>query len=109
MGADIAADEHIHDVVTNAQFPFVQPDLDVENTVQLIGFCDDGIHSFLIVGKLHPHNGPGIGGPWRTFALALSRTMPLWVRYMPILGALSWALASFSQESMEGLVFLLIF
>ena len=36
MGADIAADEHIHDVVTNAQFPFVQPDLDVENTVQLI-------------------------------------------------------------------------
>lgn len=30
MGADIAADEHIHDVVTNAQFPFVQPDLDVK-------------------------------------------------------------------------------
>ena len=97
MGADIAADEHIHDVVTNAQFPFVQPDLDVENTVQLIGFCDDGIHSFLVSAA-----------PWRTFALALSRTMPLWVRYMPILGALSWALASFSQESMEGLVFLLI-
>ena len=57
MGPDIAADEHIHNVVAQRQLSFVQPYLNIVNAVQFVGVGNSRLHLFPVVGKVHPGDG----------------------------------------------------
>lgn len=98
--ADIAADHYIHNIVSNGERAFVQPDPQVINTVHPARFRNCCIELFPVIGKSETCDRLCV---FR--ALADWRTTPLWTRYMPILPALSSCFASFSYTSIDGLSF----
>ena len=69
IGTYIAADEHIHDVLTNCQLAGIQPHAYIMDPLKFIGLPDASIHPFPVIGKEHPADLRQI-----TFALPYLRT-----------------------------------
>ena len=61
-GADIAANENIHDIVAYLELTLIEPDLDVVHPVHFIGIRDNSVYLGLIIGKDHTGNRAGISG-----------------------------------------------
>ena len=62
MGADVAADEHQHDVVPQAQLSLIEPDPHMIDARQGPGLRHGGVNFFPVVGKEHSAHGRGVLG-----------------------------------------------
>ena len=73
MGADIPADQDVHDIIAQGKRSFIQPDFDVINALHPVSIGDACVDFFCVIGKIHAGNRQGI---FRTEAYLRFGTLP---------------------------------